>query len=395
MQNDIVLDLLTIETSSVLYVPSITTITFFDGFYPLEYIHERLTMILKLNPWLTGKLIKKNDKIKLLYNESKVYDINKYFFKRNDMISYPIENMDEYNHLMDKINYLFVKPGYKCIETDESLFKCIIIHNDLTNKFAFLLSLSHIIGDGYTYYKLYNMFSSQFTPFPMTVKRYLEFDQIILENKYKWYSSLGMKLHKFLNSFFKIPIKPFKLVVLNNKDIIETKNIYNRDKFNFYISNNDIITSNFFNSSNCRIGLMNFNYRNTLTNLNESHAGNYIDVIKYDLRFTVTPTTVRDGIVYFRNKTFLKYKNCFVFSIFKCFKEIWNMFSFFNTSIATISSWTTFEKFLCFEKCNEIQHFPCISHLNRNIYLENFAVVFKISPTQNGIFTNVDYKNYA
>ena len=60
--------LLNIEINPVLYVQSISTITFYEGCCPNNYIIEKINKIIILNPWLNGKLIKLDNEIFLEYN---------------------------------------------------------------------------------------------------------------------------------------------------------------------------------------------------------------------------------------------------------------------------------------------------------------------------------------
>jgi len=43
-----------------LHLPPVTTLTLFEGAPPLEFLRQRLTMMLEQNPWLTSRIIKKS-----------------------------------------------------------------------------------------------------------------------------------------------------------------------------------------------------------------------------------------------------------------------------------------------------------------------------------------------
>ena len=54
---------------------------------------------------------------------------------------------------------LTVKPGKKLINKDEPIFKVSFVMNpnEQRNVFGMIVSLSHRVGDGYTFYNLYKM----------------------------------------------------------------------------------------------------------------------------------------------------------------------------------------------------------------------------------------------
>lgn len=381
------------DTGTTLFVPSITTITYFKGALNFSYITNKIYEIIEVNPWLTSNIIKRNDNYYINYNDKlKNFCIDDYLFYTQEYIFENIINVEEYEKIMISTNKFFVKSAHKCVNNKEKLFRVTILDNKniYEPKFALIVSLSHVLGDGHTYYKLYNMISENSIIEKMIIHRYKEFDNITIENKYSWYSYLGVKLYKFISSFKKNK-KIFKLYILDDKELEIPKNKYKSNSNN--ISKNDIITSNFFNSANCKIGLMAINFRNIIESLNNLNAGNYVDTIKYNLNKKITPLLVREKLEHLKKKNIICRKN-FWFNFYLLLLDFCNFFNFFNMSIATISSWTTFNKNIEFRDCQETLHIPCLSNLNSNIYLSNFAVVFKISKNQTGVLSNVEYCKY-
>ena len=60
--------------------------------------------------------------------------------------------------MMDRIKDLNVKNGDNCMNKNEVLFKVNLIKINW-NKFAIMLSISHILADGYTFYTIFKMLS--------------------------------------------------------------------------------------------------------------------------------------------------------------------------------------------------------------------------------------------
>ncbi len=53
----------------ILEIQSTTTITFFDGDAPTAVLKERLASIIRANPWLTGRIIKGESRLSLVWDE--------------------------------------------------------------------------------------------------------------------------------------------------------------------------------------------------------------------------------------------------------------------------------------------------------------------------------------
>jgi hypothetical protein len=52
-----------------------------------------------------------------------------------------------------------VKKGYEMHNKDEDLFKVTIIHLEQDKYYALVVSLSHVVGDGHSFYRIYAMLS--------------------------------------------------------------------------------------------------------------------------------------------------------------------------------------------------------------------------------------------
>jgi len=389
---NILMELLNIESNSVLRVQSISTITIYDGICSNEYIIQKINKIINLNPWLNGNLIKIKEKIYLNYNTRNYnYNIkNIYNYIEDDSEIYDSfinnKNINNYDCLIKHIENMLVKPGIKCLNNDEKLFKVILTKIN-TNKFALIISINHCIADGYTYYKIYHMFSNMILEEKLIINRMYEFDNIISQNKNNWQSYIGRKILFFINELIKK--KPIELYTIDKQNINNIKKYYNNK--NIYISTNDIITSEFFNKSNTLIGLMSFNYRNVNINKYKSLAGNYIDMIYFKKKI-FTPCHIRFNLNLFRLNANMDIKKKTIFNhICNYLSSIYN--NIFNTrnifSLSCISSWISLYKELKINNSNKIIHIPCITKLNSLIYFNNFCLVFHYTDKEIGILSNV------
>ena len=390
--------LLNIEINPVLYVQSISTITFYEGCCPNNYIIEKINKIIILNPWLNGKLIKLDNEIFLEYNNennniNRIYNYIEDDEKLSDLfINY--YNITNYNNLMNKISSLLVKSGIECLNKDEKLFKVILIK--MKSKFALLISINHCIADGYTYYKIYSMFSHKNKEEKMIIKRLYNFDNIIKINKNKWSSIIGKKIYNFINFLIKKQNNLLDLYIIDKNKINKIKQQY-IDK-NIMISINDIITSEFLNKSNTLIGLMNFNYRNVNINKYKLYAGNYVDTI-YFTKQKYIPYNIRNALNLFKlnindNMETTNYVSTnYIYDYIKnIYNDIINIKNIFD--ISCISSWYSLYNELYINNSHQIAHIPCITNLNSSIYFNKFCVVFHYMDNKIGILSNTDELNF-
>jgi len=387
--------LLKIESNTVLYCQSISTMTIYEGISPNNYIIKKIKKIIIQNPWLNGKLTKSDEKIFLEYNDNYTDNIEYiYNYIENNELVFDLfiknPNVNNYNKIINQISSFLVKSGIECLNKDEKLFKVILIKL-IDNKFALIISINHCIVDGYTYYKLYNMFSESIIEEKMIVERINNFDDIIKKNK-SWQSNIGKYLF-FLFNFIR-KTKPLNLYIIEKNKFNNLKEEYKNK--NILISTNDIITSEFFNKSKTLIGLMNFNYRNLNINKYKLLSGNYIDTIYFNKKI-YNPYIIRHELNLYKlnkntndvNNTFYNKIYNYIYNIYNNIINIRNMFS-----LSCISSWDSLYKELIIQNSKKIIHIPCIINLNSSIYFNNFCMVFHYTNNKIGILSNINNLNY-
>lgn len=376
--------------SSVLTVQSVTTLTVYEGSCPEKYILDKIKKIIKLNPWLNGKLKKINNELLLEYDDEYVNGINKIYkcienkYKLFDSLE------SNYSNIINEYKNLYVKPGIECINTDEKLFKVALVKLN-ENKYGLFISISHCIADGYTYYKIYGMFSMNNIEEKLVIERLLNYNNILNNNRTKWFSLIGFVIMKIFNIFNNIFVKKinkqFKLQIIDKKkiNIIKKKYIDN----NTMVSTNDVITSEFFNKSNSNLGLMNYNYRNVDTEKYKLYSGNYIDLIPFPKK-KYEPTDIRRILNIYKMNTItnietfkIKQKN-FIHNILN---DILNFNYIFDLSC--ISSWSTLYNEIQIENSKLTFHVPCMTELNTTSLFKKFCIVFHYNNDKIGILSNI------
>ena len=154
------LPLLDVETSMLgLTNPSIDCLTFYEGVPPTATLKTRLRAMVKANPWAAGRLRSgEGGSISLWVPDSanasvRVMEATVDGLRTDMPPAEAIAACGKYG----------VKIGLECIDKDEPLLKVSVLKTG-GQKFALLVSLSHVIGDAATYYNLYGMLDPSSTP---------------------------------------------------------------------------------------------------------------------------------------------------------------------------------------------------------------------------------------
>src|SRR5580692_1757099 len=173
--------------------PTITRVTFYEGNPPLQHIKGKLTEIFNDNPWLQGRLTSRNGKLVLRYlKTSRVIDP----FLR--VVSMPVLSFDMgFSDLVKALRDLVIKRGSLCVNKEEDLFR-VIVARISEDKFALIVSMSHVIADGHTFYQVYKMLSTRESARSLIVDRVYssrdDIDAVIRggEDSLPWLSSPGL-----------------------------------------------------------------------------------------------------------------------------------------------------------------------------------------------------------
>ena len=281
--------------------PAISTISFFKGEVDVEqskvWLKQRLSILAKANPWLTGKLVK-NKKIhkNVLLATPKVLkeeDVDAIICEDSTGALSSISTQSSYEVIVEKLlkSNVIVGPGYKLIGKDCCVAKFTLTQVD-NGEVALIVSMTHAVADGHTYYKIMSMLSELGDAQELSVTRKHEF---VLEGK----QAIGLKEANFLSSF------PFALCCIKSMltsskakldaYYIDEENVkeWKAEAKHGYISTNDILTSTFANATNSDILLMAINLRGRVKEAHEDDAGNYSLVVLHDKESAHHPTGVR------------------------------------------------------------------------------------------------------
>lgn len=132
------------------------SITFFDGPAPIEKLHERMQQIVKANPWLMGTILARNGQSLLEFET----DPEKIYYPVPDVgpEKIRIHRGMTCNEISDTV-YPLLTPGFANGPDRKGLFKVSVVRDafEPESRFALIVSISHNLGDGHTFYAIHNM----------------------------------------------------------------------------------------------------------------------------------------------------------------------------------------------------------------------------------------------
>lgn len=358
-----------LETSSLmLMVPAISTITYFSGVPPVEYLKDRTGMILAANPWLQGKLRKTGNGIDLVYDDDTRVDQSYHMVEDAS-----IHDGLKYDALVDNIKKYFVKDGNGCLNNNNPLFK-ITIAVTSKDKFAIIFSLSHMIGDGHTFYELYGMLSSKETVRPLIVDRDDSYEEWLrtsthCEDTINYLFSPAQVFNQICTMFF-APRPEMSVSLIDLDWVAREKEAHKHEEgISHYVSTNDVLTSWIFRLTRCDAGLMNINFRGRHARSTSSHAGNYESILGYQPADYAIPGLIRKSLSNYR----------------RAVSGPWpGPVASMRSRVSLLSSWVTFYRDLVLGEgegereashCRQLLHMPCSEA--HNPPFADFFVLFR------------------
>ena len=329
--------------------PPIRTLTWFQGDYHKagSILRYRVKLILEKNPWLGGSLERRLGKLWLTYSKTEPWELDNHF-----VIIEPDNSTLSRDMPIDQLGKA-AKKFLSMNEASEPLFRVSVVPcraNPETN-FALIVQLSHIIGDGSTFYQIHNMLCSIDA---MTIAELIP-DRILTTGKQQ-VLAMGQAEYDFMTTL------PYFLNCIGG--LIWTKTFGSPHQSRFFsvddarmrqakrdaakgvpfVSTNDVITSWFLQESKCTHGLMLINFRNRLEGHADRHAGNYENCLFYRLEDSATPGLIRQSLSSFRRTITTSSMPSFWKVLF--------------SSTAIVTNWSSFAKPAVIEGCQEDLHVP-------------------------------------
>ncbi|CAE7529926.1 unnamed protein product [Symbiodinium sp. CCMP2456] len=271
-----------------------------------------------------------------------------------------------------------VPSGVECLRNSSHPLLKVTICSSSSDHFALLVSLSHIIADGYTYYRIFHMLTRKLTPvLSLRPERKLAFHQERLR-------ALGRPEYEFIFS---------PAYVLNS---LTSKYLWGRPQCRAYVINmekvkqlqvqaaktvpavplstNDIVTSSVARLFGARACSMAVNFRGRLANLSEDDAGNYQGLLWFGPDDISGPSLVRAALEQGRQHGV--YRRCG--DPDGQLPGFWEMLC---SRLAVITSWV-FKDEPMLEGCTMGLHLP---HFDLDEVNSDMAVIFRPRPGQQAV----------
>lgn len=340
------------EGSMMAYTGAVTTITFFSGPAPVEALRARLEAVVVANPWLSGNLArgKGEKRMSLVFDPSGplrdgMFTVASPGQYKVHGVSYPAI------HKVLQGSPLEVKGGVKAVNKDEVQLKVSVIPEG--DGWALIVSISHTIADGFTYYQIYNMLSAEAEVKPLSAVRKESFSADLPGAIGKAESKLYFRVSFVLNCIgamlFGGAVKS-RCLLVDPAKVQAAKDAAKADGDSEFVSTNDVLTAGWAKITRAQLLEMPINLRNRLPGIGDADAGNYEFVVFYQEEDCARPGQIRKSI----SSTPGKYMRCGR----EPPRPIRSGWSLMRARYALITNWSTFAKPLDMPGCEQKLHLP-------------------------------------
>ena len=309
-----------------LHLRAATTVTFYAGAAPIEFLRHRLALILGKNPWLAGRLVKATTAdgvVTLAYNDSSeaLPPVDDHF-SAHEAEEVILSLSMSYEELVQSLLPIGCADSKLAIDADEPLFKVAVVPVEAGDDtsvtqmqsrvrlpgFALVVSMNHTVGDGHTFYSLYGMLGADAPVEALDPMRVSDFEkekiEVVGEAESALLSSAGFGLG-IVGSYLlsKLTRLEPQNVCVHTVDPawIAREKAKARDEARVpFVSSNDALTSWFFREMKCDINLILANLRSrepSVAGLTEEHAGNYEANVPYFPGDVETPALIRQSLL--------------------------------------------------------------------------------------------------
>ncbi|KAJ3163270.1 hypothetical protein HK101_000635 [Irineochytrium annulatum] len=267
-------------------VPAVSTITFFPNPINVDHLRSRVLSVISTNPWLRSRLEGSLFSPKMRYashpsGNGSLPDDGRHFVDCSDIT---IDPDARYGEIIKGLQRHVVKPGLEVIGTGGPLFLVTCFRN------AVVVSLSHVLGDGHTFYSIYAMLDDRVDIRAMECERRVRMEGRVLSGFIKLAVILPRVLAWALfgrRNITRVGVVRKQYVEAAKADAVKTG-----AKF---VSTNDILTSWIFTKCRTGFGCMAADLRPRLAGLNSDMAGNYTDAAYFEKGGYEVPEMIREG----------------------------------------------------------------------------------------------------
>jgi len=340
----------------------ITTLTWFRTRGTDDYkragqiLENRLQKIIEQNPWLAGKVgEERRGKVYLNYDDdTSKLRARDFLTILDDPSTSPISRRTRLNELARSCS------AYVLTKSDKSELLRVAVLPCRTNPqthFALVVSMSHLVLDGNSYYYIMSMLCSKDdnTIVPLIVNRVRNTGELqaaaMGQENYDVFGNTGLSVllnlgMGYLRSQTFGPANQGVYALVDAERMEQAKKDAADESDVDFVSTNDVLTSWFMQNVNSKAaGAMAINWRNRLPGHTELHAGNYENIILYAKADSASPSLIRKSLVAYRRTETIN-------------DPAPSFFQAATTPFALVTNWASFSKPNVIEGCQEELHIP-------------------------------------
>jgi hypothetical protein len=310
-----------------LHLPPVTTVTFYSGTAPVEFLRRRVALILEKNPWLTARIVKETTAdgvVAMAYdNSSEIPPPVDEHFSVYEPGEVSLSLDMQYEELVRSLLPVQCARSKPATDEDEPLFKVAVVpveagaagtepapmQGQVTLPgFVLVVSMNHTVGDGHTYYRLYAMLDADTEVEALDPIRVSGFEEakteVIGEDESAFFTSAGFGLG-IMGTYFltKLPHREPQNLCVHSIDpawVSQEKATAKEEARVPFVSTNDALTSWFFREMKSDTNIMVANFRSrkpSIVSLTDDHVGNYEANVPYFPGDVERPSLIRQSIL--------------------------------------------------------------------------------------------------
>lgn len=386
-KNESIIGLPESELTATMYIPSVSSVSFYQGKVDILALRKRIAELISMNPWLHARLRKSNkhgkDTVAVYPTkfDPEMSNLSSIFrFVLDSSISQGLN----YDALTKRLTKYLVKKGTECLnKDDESLFRVTLVEIRKDEEYALVVSMSHILGDGQTFYHVYSMLDMHTKPKALITERKVDFiPQLNAIHGQKavndWLHSAAFLIGSLKTRLFSAPPKA-SVFMLDHKEVERIKKQYIRDKNNTvtgakeygnvaFITTNDIFTSWFFKAVNSAFGAMVINCRGRLNGITGLHAGNYWSLLLYNASDFSKPSFIRESLPTMKSRS----------------NTVPSFLESVDFQVSMVTNWSSFYVDVGISKDSVLSmHLPI--YISTDVTYADQCVLFNMTKTQVGV----------
>lgn len=281
--------------------PAIAVLSFFDCCESKldeaeAWITARVEQIAGANRWLAARLVHASD------TGTKSIAIPRLLFKQDMsrlLLKHPKNfcpsrsmNLEQLSEYCIKIELPY---GTSAFDKEDVLASRFVFAR-APGGFCIFFAMSHIVGDGATFYKIFNQLSASCEVRSLEPKRKLDFGEKlklkVATDVKKAVMNLSFMASIVKGYFFGPTVRGFTGFV-DVEGVARAKEDAKRRGAVPFVSTNDILTSTFSNAFGADVCFMAINWRGRISGITDNLAGNYESVLLFDGANTATPDHIR------------------------------------------------------------------------------------------------------